>query len=565
VVTIALVGAGLATGALHAVAQVIGDPLGLVSIGTANENTSATALAVSNGGSSSAYVAASNGGNATGVFFAAAVGGGRAQATTFGIGSAAVSPTGQAYGASFGVSGTGTSCASNMDFSVAISVTGNTDCPTFGAYGGPTLAISGTGNASTLPCSWPIMNISAAITVLGNATSCGLSVSGMGNATSTGCYLYAGAITVTGSASSCGEVTVSGTNYASGGAVAISGTKDASGTGRAFSGLGNSNACGDPVTGNQSISVMGNATACTSGSPVLPNGIALSGSGAAASTLASVSGTGSANDLSNACSEAAAVSAYGSACGSTATVAPNGTGASPISIDPNVDDLVPPTDIAGKIASAQALEAAVIQNLATYAVPAIPVRASASSSTASSVPPAVRHTWPIAAQQRWYWCGPASVENALIQMGAYDAGQAQFASDMGTNSTYGTNLNYMPGEINKWGWRQNHSRNPYAAQVPGSATQLMAWVTQNQTQYLGAPVIANVYTGNMPWFAGRQYTHYDLISGYDHYGGGHLDWAEEYNARQWGGNYNSFGDHFAVPLAPSYSWIHSSPTHGVVW
>jgi hypothetical protein len=505
-------GLGLGAGLLHALAQVIGDPLGYVSVGTAGESTSASYLAVSNGGNATAETAAvSNGGTANAPLSVSNGGGAGTGPNIYGL----------YYPADVAVSTTGPFCGA-----VALSIWGSNGCTGFESN-------------------------DVAVSVFGASTGTSyLGVSGTGSAGSAGaCWGDAAAISGTGQASACG--------------IAVSGANSATSGSKAVSGLGNASACGDPTLGNEAISVAGAATACTSGGPAAPNGVAVSGTGTAASTLASVSALGAANDAGNACTDLVAVSAYGGACGSTVTLAPNGTGASQVAIDPNVDDLVPPTDIAAKLAAAQQLEPLVVASLATNAVPG--TTGAAASSTTSSVPPASRHTWGLQAQQRWYWCGPGSVENALIQMGAYDAGQGTFASDMGTNSNQGTNINNMPGEINKWGWRQNHNRNPYAAQVPGSATQLMTWVTQNQTQYNGAPVIANVVTTRMPWFGGRTYYHYDLIAGYDHYGGGHLDWREEYNARQWGGNYDSFGEHWGVSLGEGYAWIHASPTHGIVW
>ncbi len=133
--------AGLASGLIPAFAQVIGDPLGLFSVGTSGESTSGTVLAVSNGGS------ANGGADGAGV-------------STTGTGSgglAGASASGGASGSVAAVSGTG--CASNgsvfADVPVAVSGTGcansfGTAVSGTGAANGGLLGVSGTGTSTGL-------------------------------------------------------------------------------------------------------------------------------------------------------------------------------------------------------------------------------------------------------------------------------------------------------------------------------------------------------------------------------------------------------------------------------
>jgi len=130
----------LATGLIPVAAQVIGDPLGLVSVGTSGESTSGSVLAVSNGGN------ANGGADGAGV-----------STTGTGSGGLAGASAGSANGGLVAVSGTG--CASNgnvfANVPVAISATGcsssfGTAISGTGTASGGLVGVSGTGNSSGL-------------------------------------------------------------------------------------------------------------------------------------------------------------------------------------------------------------------------------------------------------------------------------------------------------------------------------------------------------------------------------------------------------------------------------
>jgi hypothetical protein len=107
----------LATGLLPVAAQVIGDPLGLISIGTSGESTSGSTLAVSNGGNASGGTngaGLSTSGTATGGLVAASGTGCAVTGNTYAYAPLAVSGTGCAGGQGTTVSGTGPACGSGL-------------------------------------------------------------------------------------------------------------------------------------------------------------------------------------------------------------------------------------------------------------------------------------------------------------------------------------------------------------------------------------------------------------------------------------------------------------------
>lgn len=129
----------LGTGLVPVAAQIIGDPLGLISIGTSpSDNPSATVLAVSPGGSASASTGAgvSTTGSASGGLVAASGTGCASNGSTFATAPVAASATGCASGGGTAVSGTGTACGTGV---VGLSVT--SDSCGF-------VATSGTGRAA---------------------------------------------------------------------------------------------------------------------------------------------------------------------------------------------------------------------------------------------------------------------------------------------------------------------------------------------------------------------------------------------------------------------------------
>jgi hypothetical protein len=128
----------LATGLIPVAAQVIGDPLGLISVGTSGESTSGTVLAVSNGGNAAGGTngaGVSTSGTATGGLVAASGTGCAVTGPTYANAPVAVSGTGCAGGAGTTVSGTGSSCGTGL---VGVSATG---------YSCGFVAASGTGRS----------------------------------------------------------------------------------------------------------------------------------------------------------------------------------------------------------------------------------------------------------------------------------------------------------------------------------------------------------------------------------------------------------------------------------
>ncbi|HXA27940.1 MAG TPA: hypothetical protein VN193_04255 [Candidatus Angelobacter sp.] len=115
----------LATGLLPVAAQVIGDPLGLISIGTSSsDNPSGSVLAVSNGGNASGGTGAgvSTTGSASGSLVAVSGTGCANTGNTFAFAPVAASGTGCAGGQGTTVSGTGDGCGTGL---VGISAAGD--------------------------------------------------------------------------------------------------------------------------------------------------------------------------------------------------------------------------------------------------------------------------------------------------------------------------------------------------------------------------------------------------------------------------------------------------------
>lgn len=107
----------LATGLIPVAAQVIGDPLGLISIGTSNsDNPNGSVLAVANGGNANGGTGAgvSTTGSASGSLVAVSGTGCANTGNTFAFAPLAVSGTGCAGGQGTTVSGTGTACGSGL-------------------------------------------------------------------------------------------------------------------------------------------------------------------------------------------------------------------------------------------------------------------------------------------------------------------------------------------------------------------------------------------------------------------------------------------------------------------
>ncbi len=108
----------LATGLIPVAAQVIGDPLGLISIGTGgSDNPSGSVLAVANGGNASGGTngaGVSTSGTATGGLVAASGTGCAVTGNTYAYAPIAVSGTGCAGGQGTAISGTGTACGSGL-------------------------------------------------------------------------------------------------------------------------------------------------------------------------------------------------------------------------------------------------------------------------------------------------------------------------------------------------------------------------------------------------------------------------------------------------------------------
>ena len=202
--------ASISVGAIFAHAGVIGDPLGLIQVGTSGENTSATLIAVSNGGC--AY-------------------------SNFGFGSVAVS-TGGCSTAFWGIAVSRTGDASNQAGGLASASLGGN------AWGG-VIAIAPQGTAC---------NGDVSISVSGSACGWDLTFSGSGSATG-------GVLDVAGTGPASGVVAVSGAGTSSGCSLAVSVTNTAAsqcGGGPvsvAASGTGDATACGSAV--NLAIPVTG--------------------------------------------------------------------------------------------------------------------------------------------------------------------------------------------------------------------------------------------------------------------------------------------------------------------
>jgi len=246
---LAAIGLGAAAGLVTGAAQVIKDPLGLVSIGTTPADNTSAWIAVSNGGTASSTPLPAGPACSIQPYNGASICWEGLSAST----------TGSAYSSPFGAGISGTGCASGY---AAVSILG---CTT----GYSLVAVSGTGCANGFiavggGCASSPYGSAGAVAVTGCASGggvvmvsvlgcanqdgsqSGMAISGTGNAQSApGSGTQ---IAVSGTGSATGMETVSGTGPSSNGdtAAITLGMGSASSQELAISGLGSAKACGGP-------------------------------------------------------------------------------------------------------------------------------------------------------------------------------------------------------------------------------------------------------------------------------------------------------------------------------
>ncbi|GAA1947756.1 hypothetical protein GCM10009798_03600 [Nocardioides panacihumi] len=166
-----------------------------------------------------------------------------------------------------------------------------------------------------------------------------------------------------------------------------------------------------------------------------------------------------------------------------------------------------------------------------------------------------------------YTCGPAATRNMVAAMykrrtGAYkDFGEAQFATWEKT-TTAGTSRANVARALNAHFSSFGH----WTTSRPTSKASLLTTVKSDTSVY-HQPVIANIDTGYLEEFWGKNLPHFDLIYGYDATGATtFLKFAEEwdpiyiYGASTYG---NPYG-HQKATLQHAFTAITHTAIHGIV-
>jgi hypothetical protein len=179
-------------------------------------------------------------------------------------------------------------------------------------------------------------------------------------------------------------------------------------------------------------------------------------------------------------------------------------------------------------------------------------------STMSCPPDSEQTNQPLTYQQTGHTCGPASTRLVIWQLTGTDHGEATYTDYEGTTSN-GTSVQGVREGLN----RDAPSNEKFGIGHPDSPDQLMTWITEDVEKY-GSSLVENVDTEYLPFWNGHSAWHFDVIYGYDHYSGGHVDIAEEYDP-SFGGGSSPYGHHTGVSLGDVYAAVHNGPSGDIIW
>ena len=172
-------------------------------------------------------------------------------------------------------------------------------------------------------------------------------------------------------------------------------------------------------------------------------------------------------------------------------------------------------------------------------------------------------TYPNYKQETSYYCGPASVKQAIQWINGSSASQSTYASAMGTNSDSGT----IVYNLTRYGLNAYQSKYDYGfTQVSTMRDEWRLWeIVQNNILYEKLPVIAHAILDDLYMYNGVKGGHYITITGYyDDYLGAEyntFEYVDSYSA-----NYGR-GDTFGVHDIGFYELYESLRSNGryLIW
>lgn len=210
-----------------------------------------------------------------------------------------------------------------------------------------------------------------------------------------------------------------------------------------------------------------------------------------------------------------------------------------------------PADLPVKLQATAENAPWVALNMATGLLEAPSSSSASQNSTMSAAPPRERVVMmTMYAQERWYYCVPASLQMYLNAHGTWNTSQSGWASALKTKApssqrpnddpTAGTPLNNAVSFINRY---KGHSDSVFWTEMYG-AKELMDKLTTDVYNY-GHSMILSVrpISGLSAWQQARkgEDSHAVVAHGYHHQSGGSIDIMDPYDYTRFNWDYNSWG------------------------
>lgn len=143
-------------------------------------------------------------------------------------------------------------------------------------------------------------------------------------------------------------------------------------------------------------------------------------------------------------------------------------------------------------------------------------------------------SYPNYQQEKSYWCGPATIKQAVQWINGSSLSQQTYATSMGTNSTSGSYVYKMRNEMNLR--QSSHSYVYTDASTLTDKWDMWGMVTSDIREN-EVPVIVHGLTGILYMYNGRNLGHYfTLVSYYDDYQGSEYNYFEYMDTY-----YNNYG------------------------
>lgn len=125
----------------------------------------------------------------------------------------------------------------------------------------------------------------------------------------------------------------------------------------------------------------------------------------------------------------------------------------------------------------------------------------------------VRSGWlfdyPLYPQEVYYWCGPASIKQAIQYITGASASQSVYAANMGTNGDVGTYVYLMTNELNR-----NQSVHSYAHEYMYNWDTVGIWNRIVANAEANLPSIMHTLTKYLYLYNGANFGHYITALGY---------------------------------------------------